>query len=170
MNLNTYRCGCGKIETLAHAKARPGPCTHGVRPAPSWQPTGDGFGRWTFFPLDGGDKVALHKAVRGRAETPLMSDIESLPFVCRTLDKQRRMRGERAWDGIRQLVKQIGFANACGMRIRRKDYATLQWRDPPLQIVYKEFNKDVRSPENVDPLWIPVRLAVRRDKSRGAAP
>jgi hypothetical protein len=31
MNLNTYRCGCGRIETLPHAKARPGPCMHGVR-------------------------------------------------------------------------------------------------------------------------------------------
>lgn len=32
MNLNTYRCGCGRIETLPHAKARPGPCVHVERP------------------------------------------------------------------------------------------------------------------------------------------
>lgn len=31
MKLNTYRCGCGRIETLPHAKARPGPCVHVYR-------------------------------------------------------------------------------------------------------------------------------------------
>ena len=41
MKLNTYRCGCGRIEPLPHPKARPGPCVHGtlgLRPIALRQP------------------------------------------------------------------------------------------------------------------------------------
>ena len=147
MKLNTYRCGCGRIEPLPHPKARPGPCVHKALPdveLTPWRPVDvrmpPGWAVTEALVRQRGDEVfVLLARKRGRKDVGLAYAREKPHMRRPALDVLRRtcaaqqQRAEGFFAALRGLIKQLNFARAGGMRPWTEP-VVLRTADEPLKV------------------------------------